>query len=339
MKRLSLWFFLGLLAVFAAGCSMPKMPSMGGMFGSEDDGSLSVTESKKANPNAPLLKYAASIRISRYTDARKMGNPRKVGTGAENVAGMSGKDILLDQEVAALVTSAMKKRLDDTGFQVSEANNSNAIFELSGVVKELTYNVKDRDEISITVETTLKDMSTGKAVWSGIVVEKNDRFAGVSGNSKDDVISYLRKELGIVVEKTTEAISASLMAARPELFNLTPGTKPIPGVTVLVAPTVNAPAPAASTQPAPLPAANAVAPAPAYTPRADSMHGLLQVNTTPARAKVYLDGVYYGLSPLRLEVEAGVHAISVKLEGYRMATEKVSVRKGDSTEMDLNLER
>ncbi|MDE2309382.1 MAG: PEGA domain-containing protein, partial [Betaproteobacteria bacterium] len=50
------------------------------------------------------------------------------------------------------------------------------------------------------------------------------------------------------------------------------------------------------------------------------------------------DGVYYGLSPLRLEMEPGVHTISVKMEGYRMVSEKVSVRKGDSTEMDLSLE-
>jgi len=67
--------------------------------------------------------------------------------------------------------------------------------------------------------------------------------------------------------------------------------------------------------------------------------GLLLVNTNPQRAKVYLDGVYYGMSPLRLEMEPGVRAISVKLEGYKMVTEKVSVRKGDNTEMELNLER
>jgi hypothetical protein len=66
---------------------------------------------------------------------------------------------------------------------------------------------------------------------------------------------------------------------------------------------------------------------------------LLLVNTNPPRAKVYLDDVYYGLSPLRLEMEPGVHAISVKLDSYKMVTEKVSVRKGDSTEMELKLER
>lgn len=340
MKQFLQRVFLGLAVASAVGCSNMSMPSMGGMFGGEGSGAIRATESKKTNPNAPLLKYAASIRINRYTDARKMGNPRKIGTGAENVSGMSGKDIVLDHDVATIVTGAMKTRLDDAGFQVSEAQNGNALFELSGVVKELTYDVKARDEVSIAIETTLKEMGTGKVVWSGIVVEKDDRFAGVSGNNKSDVAMYLHKKLGIVTEKTTEAISASLMVTRPELFNLTPGTKAIPGVTVLIAPTVvNTPAPTLPAQQvAPIPTVNTVAPAQVYMPQATATSGLLLVNTSPARAKVYLDGVYYGLSPLRLEMEPGVHTISVKMEGYRMVSEKVSVRKGDSTEMDLSLE-
>ena len=79
-------------------------------------------------------------------------------------------------------------------------------------------------------------------------------------------------------------------------------------------------------------------PPPAVMPRASATTGLLLVNTSPSRAKVYLDGVYYGLSPLRLELEPGVYAASVKLEGYKMVTEKISVRKGDNTEVELSLE-
>jgi len=343
---------VSLAVLSVVGCSGMSRPSLGGMFGGEGGSAIHVTESKKTNPNAPLLKYAASIRINRYTDARKMGNPRKIGTGAEYVSGMSGKDIVLDQDAATVVADAMKARLDDAGFQVSEAQDGNALFELSGVVKELSYDVKARDEVAIAIETTLKETGTGKVVWSGIVAEKNDRFAGVSGNNKNDVAMYLRKELDIVTEKTTAAISASLRAARPELFNLTPGTKTVSGVTVLVAPAVaNTPAPALPAQQvaptptlpvqqvAPMPAGNAAVPAQAYVPRATATSGLLLVNTRPARAKVYLDSVYYGLSPLRLEMEPGVHTISVKMDGYKMLTEKVSVRKGDSTEMDLSLEQ
>lgn len=344
MEQLLQRILLGIVVVNAVGCSNAGMPTLGGMFGGEGGNAIHVTESKKANPNAPLLEYAASIRINRYADARKIGNPRKIGTGAELVSGMSGKDILLDQDVAVLVTNAMKTSLDDAGFQVREAQDAAALFDLSGAVKELTYDVKARDEVFITVETTLKEIKTGKVVWSGIVVEKNDRFAGVSGNNKKDVAIYLRKELGIVTDKTTKAISDGLMAASPELFNLTPGTKAIPGVTVMVAPNAvhppSVPAPTLQVkQVAPMPAAAAVAPPQIPEPRATGTAGLLLINTKPARAKVYLDGVYYGLSPLRLEMEPGVHALSVKMEGYKTVDEKVSVRKWDNTEVDLSLER
>ncbi|CAG0938586.1 hypothetical protein GALLN_00315 [Gallionellaceae bacterium] len=344
MKQFLRRILLSLVVISAAGCSNAGMPTLGGMFGDEDGNAIHVAESKKASPNAPSMKYAASIRINRYADVRSIGNPRKIGTGAEFVSGMRGKDLVLDQDVATVVTNAMKTSLDDAGFQVREAQDGTALFDLSGTVKELIYDVKVRDEVSIAIETSLKEIKTGKVVWSGIVVEKNDRFAGVSGNNKKDVANYLRKELGVVTDKTTKAISDSLMAASPELFNLTPGTRPIPGVSVLVAPSaVHAPIAPAPTLPvqqaAPMPAASAVVLPQTQEPRATATSGLFLINTKPTRAKVYLDGVYYGLSPLRLEMEPGVHALSVKMEGYKTVDEKVSVRKGDSTEMDLSLER
>ncbi len=337
MKQLTHRVILILAVLSAVACSNVSIPSLGNMLGTN------AAEHKKANSNAPQMKYAASIHIASYSDARKEGNPRKIGTGAENVSGMSGRDIVVEQDVTAMVADAVKTKLDDAGFQVSEAQVGNAQFELSGVVKELSYNVKARDEVSIAIETTLKEISTGKIVWSALVTEKADRFAGISGDNKDDVANYLRKELGIVSQKTTDAISSTLMAVHPELFNLTPGTKVIPGVTVLVAPTaVPSAVPNAVPGVAPVsitPAAAITAPLPAtYIPHASDTNGLLLVNTNPERAKVYLDGVYFGLSPLRLELDPGVHALSVKLLGYKMVSEKVSVRKGDSTEMDLDLE-
>ena len=338
---------LVMLLSAVAGCSTVKdaSDSVTGWFNGSDS-TLSVTEKKApGGSSGPTLRYAATLRVSKYADQRKVGNPRLLGITTQRVRGVDGKELLLDQEIANIVTVAIKKQFDAEGYQVLEGSNaSNALFEVSGAVKELTLNVKNRDEINIAIETTLKDLATGKVVWSGLVTEKNDRFAGVSGNNKDDVIAYLNKELRIASNKTVEAVSASLMVSQPELFNLTAGAKPIPGVTVYVAPAAAKPAPAAPAAPATMmpsygaPPGGAVPP-PAYMPRAGETTGLLLVNTSPSRAKVYLDGVYYGLSPLRLEMEPAVHAISVKLEGYKMVTEKVSVRKGDNTEMELKLER
>lgn len=346
MSSLSRRVVLVMLLSAVAGCSTVKdaKETVGGWFGSEDS-TLSATKNKKyaeAGSSGPLLKYAATLRVNKYVDQRKVSNPRLLGQITARVSGINSSELIMDQDVATIVTTAIKKHFDGEGFQVLEGSSANnALFEVSGVVKELTLHIRNRDEISIAVETTLKELATGKVVWSGLVIENNDRFAGVGGNDKGDVIGYLNKELRIVTTKTVDAISASLMASRPELFNLTPGTKPIPGVTVFVAPTAASPAatPAQVSAPAYGVPANAAAPAPAYTPHASATAGLLLVNTNPQRAKVYLDGVYYGMSPLRLEMEPGVHAIGVKLEGYKMVTEKVSVRKGDNTELELNLER
>jgi hypothetical protein len=181
----------------------------------------------------------------------------------------------------------------------------------------------------IKLETSLKDTVTGKVVWVGEVEQKNERFAGVSGNNKSDIADFLKQELGVVTGKTTDAINSVLMATRPELYNLTPGAKAIPGVKVLVTPGVALPdaVVAAPAQPAANPA-----------PQVSSTNGVLVINTEPARAKVYLDGVYFGLTPLRAEADLGVHKVEVKLKGYKTASEKVSIRKGERTELELALE-
>ena len=304
MGKLARWFAIGVLVTLTSACS-----------------SLEGAQSemvKKSNAEVP--RYAATIRLLPYVDERNMGNARKIGAGAENLSGLSGlhgTDILLDKDVAALVGEEMSKRLTAAGYQMVDKG---AMFEMGGVVKELTYNVRAKDEVAITVQSELKDAATGKVLWSGIVVEKpKDRFAGVMGNSMDDVLDYLRKELGVVTRKTSDAIGAVLMAQRPELFNIIPGTKAIPGVTVL-----NAPGAASA-----VPAAMSVA--------AGINKGVLVIGTAPGQAKVSIDEVYYGTTPLHLDMEPGIHKITVELDGYKKVSQKVSVRAGETTDLELKL--
>ncbi len=314
MRQISLRT-LALLSAFAVGGL--SVNSYAGWFDVDD--SISVVENKKTGANAAAVKNTATIHLAGYVDGREGATPKKIGISTQRVTGIAGKDIVLDRAVTEIVANSMRKRFDDAGFQFLE---SAALYELSGVVKDVTYNVKARDEISISVETTLKD-TAGKVIWSGLVEEKNERFAGISGNNKADIANVLRYELGIVSQKTVDAISASLMASRPDLFVLTPGTKAIAGVTVLQA------VGGGSAE------VNPAAPVAAHV----AVTGTLVLNTKPARAKVYLDGVYYGMSPLRAEVEAGIHEVSVKVAGYKTASEKLSVRKGEATELEVVLER
>jgi hypothetical protein len=318
MSRLSLYLISVAAGMLLAGCT------------SLTSNEIHVSESKP-NPNAVKVKSLASVRIAGYTDGRNAGNPRKIGISETRVLGLSGRELILDRDVADVVADSLRKRLDDAGIQVLAKDDAGALFELSGVIKELQYDVKARDKIVIKLETTLKEISTGKVVWAGEVEEKKDRFAGVSGNSKGDIADYLRQEVGVATGKTAEAVNSVLMATRPELFNLTPGTKVIPGVKVLVTPGEAA----ATEQAVPAPALPVAAGA---QPQVPSANGMLVVTTEPARARVYVDGVYYGMSPLRAEAAPGVHKVEVKLKGYKTASEKVSLRKGDSTELELTLE-
>lgn len=76
----------------------------------------------------------------------------------------------------------------------------------------------------------------------------------------------------------------------------------------------------------------------AASPAAEST-GKVSVSTTPQRSKVYIDGVYYGLTPLSLGLAPGVYEVTLKQKGYRPVTEKVSVRQDNATELEMELEK
>ena len=322
-------FLLGLMAALASACSNLNAPMDEESEASNKPVSIS-SQNWRVVSDAPTLRNATSVRIGRYVDAR-MSNPRKVGTTAVNAFGMSGKDVILEQDAADMVISAMKKRLLETGFNVIEQSDASAQFELSGVVKDLLYSVKARDEVSIVIESTLRNVSTGRVLWSAIVEEKNDHFSGVPRTSVEEVTTFLIAELDVIATKTVASITDSLLISHPELFSFDTTVRSIPGVTVMVAPV----APHAMNDVAP----SVVMPMAVYEPSPKATTGMLIIRTLPAKAKVYIDGVYQGLTPFRGETEAGLYTLSIKLEGYQMITEKVSIRKKNITEMDLALVR
>ena len=70
-----------------------------------------------------------------------------------------------------------------------------------------------------------------------------------------------------------------------------------------------------------------------------SAKGTFSLTTVPSRARVYGDDVYYGTSPLKLELDPGVTVFRFKLDGYKTVTQKVSIRRGETTELDIKLEK
>lgn len=322
------------LLIAVGGCSSSAKSASGSWFA---DGSVlhvspiakhEDAESVSANRNS------ATLRIKRYSDLRSENNPRLIGISNQLVRGVSGSQLLIDRDLADLVTARLKQQFELSGFVVlGEEDPVVARFQVSGVIKSLTLNVKYRDEFNLAIDTTVTDTQTGRVVWSGLVTEKNDRFAGVSGNTKQDVADYLVARLTIALKKIVLSASGALMASHPELFSQLPGALPIPGVISHIVSGASSPA-VVSSQVDGLPQSANDATAEKAAERA----GTLQISSSPPRARIYIDNVYFGLTPLRLEMSPGVYPVAIKLDGYQTVSEKVSVRNGDSTEMELTLE-
>ncbi len=324
-----------LVLIAASGCA--NTASTGSRNWFADDSVLHVSPNgQSADTSAgTAIKNSATLRIKRYRDLRVQNNPRLIGTSNQLIRGVSGSQLLIDMDLANLVTDRLKQQFALGGFVVlGEEDPAAARFEVTGVIKDLTLNIKYRDEIDIAIDTTVTDLQTGVAVWSGLVTEKNDRFAGVSGNSKQDVVEYLSTRLTIALKKIVLSVNSSLAGSRPELFNQMLGAVPVSGVTShAVTEGVASPVVPSEVDALPLVAAGG-----AMEKTSDGA-GTLQLNTSPPRARIYINDVYFGLSPLRLEMSPGIYSVAIKLDGYRTVSEKVSVRKGDNTEMELTLER
>jgi hypothetical protein len=66
--------------------------------------------------------------------------------------------------------------------------------------------------------------------------------------------------------------------------------------------------------------------------------GRLVITSEPPRAKVYIGDIYYGLTPIEIEIEPGIVNVTLRHKDYQTVKERVSVRPEDVTEMEVELE-
>ena len=52
-----------------------------------------------------------------------------------------------------------------------------------------------------------------------------------------------------------------------------------------------------------------------------------------------MDDVYYGLTPITIDLAPGIYNVSFKMEGFKNAVQKIAVRKGRVTEFAVILEK
>lgn len=319
-----------LLLVLAAGCSsMSSLPSLGG-----GPAVIHVDVPARAAA-APLLRDGrpVALAVAEFGDARPGSPGRKVGDIRATVLDIHGTEFALDQDVPAVLGGAARGQLGADGFRLVGAGEAD--FLLSGTIRRFSLDIGSRDELAIAVDASLREARSGNVVWAGTIEEKSDRYAGVNGNTRATIAEYLGAGTAAFTGKLGAVVRDSLARAYPRA--IVAGSAQSPGIsgvtTTQPAVTREAPAVAAPVPPAPAPAP------PVPVASAAGGVGFVAVASVPARAKVYVDDVYYGVAPIRLELPAGVSLLRFKLDGYKPATEKVAVRRGATTELEVKLER
>ena len=241
-----------------------------------------------------------TVFVEPYKDARKAVSKQTAGAINSPVSDMTGSKIILDKDVSALVTSAFIEELKSSGFKTTGTAEA-AAYVLTGEVREFNLDIAERDKIKIEIQSVLKEKTTGKVVFSGKERVEDERFAGVTGNSRRTISVYMLKNLSSVVRKTIKEAAFAINAVEP--FNGGEGSVETKG--------------GPQDKPAP------------------SAKGRLFAVSVPDRAKVYIGDIYYGITPITVELAPGVYNVRLKLDGYDDEKEKVSVREGSTTELEV----
>lgn len=330
---------LAALALLGAGCARMPSVSIPNPLDMVSGPSVLKIEATTAPGAIPLLRngQVLSLAVAEFTDARPAPRDRKIGDIKATVTNMHSSEMALDRDVTDLLSGVARGQLAADGFRLVGATEP-ADFRLGGVVKAFSMTVAGRDERVITVETTVREGKSGDVIWSGVITERDDRYAGVTGNSRGTIIEYLSDGVSAFGSKISAAVRDSLVRSYPRSITTVQSRNlsTIPGVTTLHALTArDDPVPV----PATLPAAIAIPARPPAPTTTGTATGYVSVHSNPARAKVYVDDVYYGIAPIKIELSVGIAQLRFTLEGHKPTAEKVAIRRGEITELEVKLDK
>ncbi len=290
-----------------------------------------------SNPWDTLLDSGAhhnitlNIGIIPYRDTRKgITNTREIAVLHVPVYGIRGNKIYADRDISSIVTDGMKESLVLLGARLKtlpgymlKENGSIDVFNqdiphdidiiLTGEVKGFHLDVGTKDRIYIEIKTTLIERKTGRVIWGGSIAESGERFAGTFGNTKEGIERYINIALTSVIKKT-------LKQARPSIDTY---LKKISQSDKYLS--------SGHTQGSRLPEKGKTNPSTA--------NGSLKVTSIPTGAKFYIGDVYYGKTPLVVELKPDIYEVTIRLRGYKDVKEKVAIRSGIATELDVYLEK
>lgn len=311
IKRFSLLLVLQSLLFIVSGC-----------------GGKEITinyDPKGGVPEGYRIDAPLNVAVIPYSDKRSgIDSKRKVVDISAVVVDVYSNEMLLKEDVSSLVTRALRDQLNHVGFKAEIVSGvtfdtsmlktppaaipHNADIIIGGEIKRFHLDVGGRDKIEIELNTSIFDRRSGRVIWSGTTIEEADRYAGVLGNTKGSITKYIKSSLTKVIKKTLQESDSALKTF----------AKSSPADIGL---------PATPLRTSPLPSQK--------WDGETASAGSLAVTSTPPGARLYIGDTYYGKTPLKIELRSGIYEITVRLKGFKDEKEKVAIRPGISTELDI----
>ncbi|MBI5237385.1 MAG: PEGA domain-containing protein [Deltaproteobacteria bacterium] len=165
------------------------------------------------------LKEPVSVKVGDILDERvaakdASSNPRRIGTITVTVFDMHSGDIVLSEDIPALVSKALKEELNLAGYTVKEGEDGEADFVVTGAVTDFRLDIGARDEIAVATGIKFSDKLSGTAVWTGEAKEEGTRFAGVTGNSRKSISDYISFTLSRALRDALAEAGSELIKAK-----------------------------------------------------------------------------------------------------------------------------
>jgi uncharacterized lipoprotein YajG len=276
-----------------------------------------ILDYRPSHESAFKLKSPAKIHIVPFKDSRGVENPALAGSLEETVIDIMSDRLILSEDVSTVVTDALAGEFTAAGFKVSAGpyeKPGDADLVLTGEVRKFWLHNREGGLVEIEIHSKIADGATEESLWSGTAKGMEGDFGGHTSESiSESLVGSLKKAVGKIVEQ-----GAVISGAREKYDS--PTTPPAP------------PAPRIQTAPE----GPTAAPPPAEALPAEGK-GKIVITTDPARTKVYIGDVYYGRSPLSIDLKPGIYEVHVKKRGFKAETEKVAVRDGVTVELDVTL--
>jgi len=245
-----------------------------------------------------------SIYIAPIEDQRKnITSENKIGDIHTTVMDISGSELVLSRRPALITREALITEFEGNGFKVFSEPQEDAEYLLKARLKKFSLDVASQDIIEIALHIEIFKTKNNKSLWVGTVETSGSRYAGVSGDSRRSLSAYISTSLAKVMEK---ALSRTEAAVKKDIFAESSTRKK-----------------------------NEKDRGQGYIEVKATGH--LRITTVPPRAKIYLNKIYYGLSPQALRLRPGIYELVIKKDGFVDFREKIAVGSGRTTEMETTL--